>query len=367
MSKTPERKTILFHIGPPKTGTTSIQGALVRHSRTLEERGIWYPYDREVFGDIFPSASSPNNAPQTEALKHFVDQKRIRPTHGKVDWKSTLGKFLNEGSAHTLIVSHESFSQQGQRLRGNVFHALREHADLKFISYIRHPLSYLGAYICQGLGGLGPVAPRHEMKQVKRYVKAGFSGLLAPFEKYGRVEIASYDKLNTQNKLIEDLFDRFGGADLISAEPPMDRRNVSRVSLGLSCVLIALKLQGGWNRPDWIGLRSHLGSANRTLDIPLIPSLLTKDLAADIQDRWLTDREMLNRRYATSLPTDTRFEPGPDKMVLTQDYADTLWQAVQSKLNDTQKECLRRALDMVGEDLEAHLAALPAPMQPIGA
>ncbi|MFT4742045.1 MAG: hypothetical protein ACI91Z_000016 [Yoonia sp.] len=365
MNSPPARKTILFHIGPPKTGTTSIQGALVRHSRALEARGVWFPYDRDVFGDRFPSKSAPNIAPQTEAVAYFADQKN-RPTPSRVDWHVTLEAFLNDGSAHTLIVSHESLSQQGLRLRSDVLNALRDHADVKFLSYIRHPLSYLSAYIRQGFRGPGPVAPRHQMNQITRYMRAGFSGLLAPFDDFGHVDIASYDKLNIQNQLIEDLFGRFGGADLINAEPPTGRRNISRASLGLSCVFIALKLQGGWVRPDWISLRDTLEKADMGLDIPLTPSFLQADLAANIQDRWLTDRAVLEQRYGTALPRDTQLALGPDKLILTRDYGDALWQAAQPKLSGAQKERLRLALDMVGRDLEADLAALPTPMQPIG-
>jgi len=83
------KKTVIFHIGLPKTGSTSIQHALVALADDLRARGIHVPYDRALYRSEFPNRKAPPGAPQTDGLEYFFDVRKRRADSG-VDWQDAV-------------------------------------------------------------------------------------------------------------------------------------------------------------------------------------------------------------------------------------------------------------------------------------
>ncbi len=92
---------IILHVGPPRTGTTSIQAALSASRRQLLEHGVYYP----------------STEPETAEGQHFlawdVLMKCGKPvaqlSQENVSWDESLMK-ADRAGAHTLLVSSEEFS-----------------------------------------------------------------------------------------------------------------------------------------------------------------------------------------------------------------------------------------------------------------
>ncbi len=88
MTPVPSGTTVL-HIGPLKTGTTSVQQALSRAKPALEDRGVIYPGIRADHNDVFRALISPGQIPE-----------RVEEAH------ELLGE-LEHAQGRTVVVSSE--------------------------------------------------------------------------------------------------------------------------------------------------------------------------------------------------------------------------------------------------------------------
>lgn len=361
------RKTFLFHIGTPKTGTTSIQNALLRLSDDLALRGVHVPYDRSVYVPGFDKAKVAKGGAQSDGLCYFFDVRKRGPELS-VDWAQEVSDFLAGEEAHTLVLSHESMSQQVSKLRVDLLVSLAAQADIRFLVYLRAPLSYLSSYCQQSIEGVGPPFPRRQdMGPVTRYLRAGYAGLLAPFGKYGQVDVRNFDRLRRDGRLVPDFFRALGVDDLDPQIDALKNLNSSGSRLNQTCVLMALKRNGTPPREEWFAMRRIINLAGKHLETPMTTSFLPASLGAKISARWEEDREVLLRRYGVSFDAVTGFKPGPEVLSFSADYAAALQEAVASELSPDQQEWLTGALAFADLDLEEVLpSATKKPRPPKG-
>ncbi len=353
------RQTFVFHVGTPKTGTTSIQYALIRLSDDLKARGIHVPYDHTVYPPGFRIRDVPRGAPQTDGFAHFFDVRKRRPDL-TLDWPQEVSAFLADADAHTFVVSHESMSQQSLRLRGDLLAPLAAQADIRFLVYLRAPLSYLSSYCMQSIQGIGRVGPRRQdMQPIRQYLKGGYAGSLAPFEDYGQVDARNFDRLRQEDRLLPDFFAALGVDDMDEQIGALDNSNSSEHRLNLFCVLMALKRNGIPGRKEWFDMRRLLRFAGRNLEGPMATSFLSASLGAKITARWDEDREVLLQRYGVSFDATTGFKPGPEVLSFSADYAAALQEAAAPDLSDDQKQWLAGALALADQDLEEVLPSQP--------
>ncbi|MEP4301758.1 MAG: hypothetical protein ABJ340_19085, partial [Paraglaciecola sp.] len=122
-------KRILIHVGPPKSGTSAIQLALLQHRDTLSQMGINYP----THGLGANGISSGN----LEAILSLDCNNKWQVCEDKI---SSLIAEFNNSTQHTLLLSSEYF-----------FYLAKEIAVLipqaKFIAYVRCPIdTYESSY-----------------------------------------------------------------------------------------------------------------------------------------------------------------------------------------------------------------------------
>ncbi|MDO6569270.1 hypothetical protein Q4561_19570 [Alteromonas sp. 1_MG-2023] len=156
-------KTVVIHLGPPKTGTSAIQAWLSRNSEQLLEKKIYYP----SHGADKNGVSSGNFSD----LISFDNEHR-----GYFDYNKTklLIDEFNSSSYETLLLSSEHFYYYLLWL----FTFLD---DAKFIFYIRHPIAVLESGYHQG---------------VKRHLKT---------EKFSTPTSISFSNLNVISRITTEI------------------------------------------------------------------------------------------------------------------------------------------------------------------
>lgn len=115
-------KTVLIHIGPPKTGTSAIQYALHQNKALLQSNGVYYP--EHEFG---PNDISSGNMHMILSLN---DDGKWRLCPNKVE---TLLEEFEASSHECLLLSSEYFFYVAIDIANYIPHA-------QFIAYIRCPL-----------------------------------------------------------------------------------------------------------------------------------------------------------------------------------------------------------------------------------
>ena len=94
----------LLHVGPHKTGTTSIQDAFYGSRPRLLEHGVHYLGGTR---DLRP------------VLLELLDHDRAGRTDGPESWQQLLAE-ADRTSAHTTVLSSELLCVAGDRLRGRL-------------------------------------------------------------------------------------------------------------------------------------------------------------------------------------------------------------------------------------------------------
>lgn len=357
------RKTVLFHAGLPKTGSTSIQHGLVSLADELRTRGIWVPYDRALYGSQFPNRAAPRGSPQSDGFSYFFNVRDLRPDT-TVNWADTVAQFLRDDDAKTLVVSHENISQAARRQRKDLFSALAAQADIRFLIYLRQPHSYLNSYCLQLVHGLGNPVARADMRPVTRYLKGGYAKLLAPFEDFGRVDARNFDDLRKEDRLLPDFFTAIGAGDLGDRVATLNSRNIRAPRLGLACVFMALKSITPPQANTWFAMRAALFKAGVALEPPMETLFLPASLTAKISERWEQDRQILGERYGVQFGDISDFRPGPETLSFSAQYGAALHAAVKTKLSASQNDWLAAALTLADQDLESVLALSSAEKGP---
>lgn len=350
-----DRQVFLFHMGLPKTGSTSIQHGLVSLTDELRTRGIWVPYDRALYGARFLNRGAPRGSPQTDGFSYFFDVGNSR-SRSTVDWEKTVAQFLGDGDAKTFVVSHENIALAGNRLRKDRMGAIAAQADIRFLVYLRHPLSFISSYCLQLNYGFGQSLPRASLSPVVRYLKMGYAGLLAPFERFGRVEVRNFDTLSKEGRLVPDFFSTIGADDLSEQAGNLKSQVGPRARLNLRCVFMALKYVSASKKQEWFKLRSILLSAGEALEPPMKTSFLPAPIIAGITARWAEDREVLSKRYGVQFDDPKGITPGPDILSFSPEYAAALQEAVAPDLSPSQRDWLEQALTFAGQNLEKVLS-----------
>jgi len=94
---------VILHVGPPKTGTTSIQGALTACSHKLLEHGVYYPPTQPLSTEGQPSLAW--------ELLADLGKPVARLSQAYVSWDEALSG-AEQAGAQTLLLSSEDFSSE---------------------------------------------------------------------------------------------------------------------------------------------------------------------------------------------------------------------------------------------------------------
>lgn len=188
-------KTIVIHIGPPKTATSALQFCFSQNAEHLLENDIWYPQHRVDsnlvssgnMGCILSRHTDYSNEPSLRQWK--VDEHKA---------KKLLAE-LNNKSCSTLLLSSEFFWTEAIEL-------FRVFPTAKFVAYLRNPIELLESNYNQGIKRHG----KTKKLSVRRDVK--FASLLTLSKLYKNIgrnnfELRPYcDDLYVGGRIETDFF-----------------------------------------------------------------------------------------------------------------------------------------------------------------
>lgn len=126
-------KTVVIHLGPPKTGTSAIQAWLSRNSDQLLDKKIYYP-----------SHGADKNGVSSGNFSHLISFDSENRGYFDYNKAKRLIDELNNSNYQTLLLSSEHFYYYLLWL----FTFLD---DARFIFYIRHPIAILESGYHQGV------------------------------------------------------------------------------------------------------------------------------------------------------------------------------------------------------------------------
>ena len=138
------KKTIILHIGPPKTGSTSIQDLMANNWESLNHAGILYPNtSRFLDGSCYQvkrpegirETCGPMNSHQFLAWSLLNE---VENFEAKSCWDSLL-KEINDFTGDTVVISSEAFSRLNRPQIEFVKEALSSF-EIKIIAYDRQVL-----------------------------------------------------------------------------------------------------------------------------------------------------------------------------------------------------------------------------------
>ncbi len=145
------KKICYLHIGPHKTGSTSLQQSLFHSREWLAENGYYYPDKQSNHTFISISITKDRFRWPIRSLR-FIETNKDGDIYYN-ECRNHLLNILENNKSEFTIFSSESFSkfneQECQKLGG----ILEEYFDeTKVICYVRHPLSLLKSIIQQKVG-----------------------------------------------------------------------------------------------------------------------------------------------------------------------------------------------------------------------
>ncbi|WP_162799103.1 hypothetical protein [Paracoccus indicus] len=152
-------KKIVIHIGQPKTGTTTLQKALLRNRKELEKQGFIYP--RPKFGINHSQLTIPfsKNIQRSMVIHVGNNYKKARKESIEI-WRDTIAQFSGS-TFHTLLLSSE-FLFSSRRLE-NLPDFIRENFDfrgeIELFAYMRTPSEHYVSLIQQHLKASGKICP----------------------------------------------------------------------------------------------------------------------------------------------------------------------------------------------------------------
>ena len=312
------RKTIYFHIGLERTGTTSLQRHCARHARHLLQDGFLYPTRSAAFAHVNHAPLAASYLPAGRPIDHHLRGDDTR----HVDIIKTLKAEIDASAAPTVLISSEHLSSrfrapQVEALARDftsydckILVSLREHFALLTSSYATHVRSGstqtfedYAAMVCAP----GNVYLRY----------ADLLGLWATAFGRDRVEIVSYAK---DRDSVGDVLARVGLRGPLARGQPSCNQSLDRASTeALRMVNVVLNAQRDastadsyleFRRQDYI--RSRLSGCLRRAAAPadwVVPNAHRSMLIELVE----ADRRALAETYDVDLESiDLAGLPGGD-------------------------------------------------------
>lgn len=142
---------IILHIGPPKTGTTALQGALIQNRKLLLESGALYFLDPTDQARALTTMYHPKTDMIPALRRNFWSMKEAQ-NWSKRAWDRLdveIGKF----KPHTLILSSEHFADQPLDFAALTNRLAQISDDVHVVGYLRDPASLYCSFIDQQIRG----------------------------------------------------------------------------------------------------------------------------------------------------------------------------------------------------------------------
>lgn len=207
------KKTIYFHIGISKTGTSSLQNFCYENRDILEENGFLYPIiesDKINNGNsIFFAARDACNGIY---VKKFIKKNR-QEFQQKVSavWYK-MKKIIDESKAQKILISSESFGAYPFVLWEFLDH---KEYDIKLVVYMRNSLDHLVSYYKQHIkSGRHHLYSRNLIEFIANFNRDYFYEIIEDYTNYlgkENIIVRPYEKQQLKNgNTVDDFFDIIG-------------------------------------------------------------------------------------------------------------------------------------------------------------
>ena len=236
------RKTIYFHIGLERTGTTSLQRHCARHARHLLQDGVLYPTRSAAFAHVNHAPLAASYLPAGRPIDHHL--RGDETCHANTI--NTLRAEIDASTASTVLISSEhlssrfrapqieAFARDFASYECKILVSLREHFAVLTSSYATHVRSGstqtfddYAAMVC---------APGNPYL---RY--ADVLGMWATAFGRDHLEVVSYAK---DRDSVDDVLARVGLRNSLAREPLICNQSLDRASTeALRMVNVALNSQ----------------------------------------------------------------------------------------------------------------------------
>jgi hypothetical protein len=223
-SRSPGLPDVILHIGPHKTGTTTIQRTLYQHRQLLLRQGICYPEAGTVWRQDGPAWRGHHNIAWQFWSEDRItaDRREFRPELGDLD--DAIAEARRVG-ARTLLLSSEDFSVIG----GNGFEALMEALSrvprVRVIMYLRSQAEWLQSNYVSLVGAgialeFDAWVERFFATESERLDYLALADRWARLDTRGAPEVAVYEEVAGGGGLLADLLARVGlDGDVIADQP----------------------------------------------------------------------------------------------------------------------------------------------------
>jgi hypothetical protein len=198
------KRELIFHIGLPKTGSSSIQAFLAQNRSQLLRHGIDYPAP--------PKFAKGNGYHFAQSLLPGSDPMRRSPTDALV---AAFHDAIKDCAAERVLVSSELFtfaSAEGWSQLRQLCN--RQDRSLRLIAVVRNHVDVISSSLIELVRtfGLTDLSPEHIRSFYAHHPALKYNTYFSELLRLAdRVEIISYDRAVAGGSLIADFLNRLGG------------------------------------------------------------------------------------------------------------------------------------------------------------
>jgi hypothetical protein len=226
-------KTCFLHIGPPKTGSTSIQQTLWKNRKLLAASSIHYPSLEKNHRFL---VSNFMNEPQKfdyNKLSERTDEEIVRKNFEKLkqfeeESQDTNCQTLVLSSEHLVLLNVEEIMKLKQYLIGIC-------EDVKILIYLRHPVASVGSFIQESIKN----GNRHLSEMRLKPPFSRFSHLMPKWQECFGTESIVLREMHRNRLINKDLIDDFLYTVGFSGDSSQIKRVKANEALSAPAVLIA--------------------------------------------------------------------------------------------------------------------------------
>ena len=320
-------KTIVFHIGHGKTGSSALQSLLAKNHEILKQHGYLYPYHSNF----------------KNATRGFVSAGNITPSKDP-DWlQNQVISVVNASSeCHTFIYSAEALFSRLAPLFQQYQH-LPKSWSVKVLLAVRNPIEMMASHHQQAVKRGGYSGCIKQFMGEQNYKVRALHNSVRVLEKLEECGIpyslANYSRVRMG--ITEFFLNEMGLAGLINASQERERlvnRSLSAQELSLVALInTVVGPKAGFRLSDsFVNELPSIKADNLYMDQGDIDALVTNNTEPLLQ---------VNKRLGAG-------------MGLTFDYVPTVSSDIQKSLNDEQAEIARNLLFGVSERRKRRMQGL---------